>query len=170
MTSDDKRRSQEWWQVSPGGFFGPGEQRRGLPRPTSHVTSSATRPPSLLCTCNEQQARHTPRGNLGSTPAPLVSSGSRPTFLSILSQATVSLIVYCRPKNQVSRSPRVRHTKSNRSFPFHFICKGRNPQGKLAEPELQSTHRKNSFLCAPTLRFRKVGNNAEMADEQRIPK
>ena len=119
---------------------------------------------------DEQQARHTLRGNSEPTPAPLVSSGSRPTFLSILSQATVSLIVYCRPKNQVSRSPRVRHTKSNRSFPFHFICKGRNPQGKLAEPESQSAHRKNPFLCAPRSQVPKGGDDAEMADEHRIPK
>jgi len=49
-----------------------------------------------------------------------------PTFLSILSQATVSLIVYCRPKNHVSRSPSVLHTRSNKSLPFHFTCKKRN--------------------------------------------
>ena len=134
-----------------GGFFGPGEQRGGLPRPTSHVTSSATRPSPYCAPVmfrDEQQARHT-LGKLGAQASPTSVIGPRPTFLSILSQATVSLIVYCRPKNQVSRSPRVRQTKSNRSFPFHFICKGRNQQGKPAEPESQSTYRKNPFLCGP---------------------
>lgn len=44
------------------------------------------------------------------------------TLLSILSHAMVSLTSYCRPKNQLSLSPSVRHTSSNRSFPFHFSC------------------------------------------------
>lgn len=41
-------------------------------------------------------------------------------FFSIFSQATVSLMLYRNPKNHVSLSPRVRHTKSKRSFPFHL--------------------------------------------------
>lgn len=77
---------------------------------------------------------------------PHISQSSSPTFLSILSQATVSLIVYCSPKNQVSRSPRVRHTKSNRSFPFHFICNvPTNREGRYKQKS-QSTCPQN---CLP---------------------
>lgn len=42
------------------------------------------------------------------------------TRLSGFSQAYVSFTIYLRPKNHVSLSPMVRHTRSNRSFPFHF--------------------------------------------------
>lgn len=42
------------------------------------------------------------------------------TLFSIFSQATVSLTLYRSPKNHVSLRPRVRHTKSKRSFPFHL--------------------------------------------------
>ena len=45
------------------------------------------------------------------------------TFFSILSHATVSLMMYWRPKNQFSLSPRVLHTSSNKSLPFHFTWK-----------------------------------------------
>lgn len=41
-------------------------------------------------------------------------------LFSIFSQATVSLMLYWSPKNHVSLSPKVRHTKSKRSFPFHL--------------------------------------------------
>lgn len=47
------------------------------------------------------------------------------TFLSILSQATVSLTINCRPKNQVSLNPMVLQTRSKRSLPFHLTCEGK---------------------------------------------
>lgn len=42
------------------------------------------------------------------------------TRFSGFSQAYVSFMVYLSPKNQVSLKPTVRHTRSNRSLPFHF--------------------------------------------------
>lgn len=43
--------------------------------------------------------------------------------LSIFSHATVSLMLYRSPKNHVSLRPKVWHTKSKRSFPFHLTWK-----------------------------------------------
>lgn len=66
-------------------------------------------------------------------------------FLSIFSHATVSLMLYRSPKNHVSLSPRVRHTRSKRSFPFHFTYRTKQPEistswsalaGKFPPPSL----------------------------------
>lgn len=66
-------------------------------------------------------------------------------FLSIFSHATVSLMLYRSPKNHVSLSPRVRHTRSKRSFPFHFTYRTKQPDistswsllaGKFPSPSL----------------------------------
>lgn len=54
--------------------------------------------------------------------------GKALAFLSIFSHATVSLMLYRSPKNHVSLSPRVRHTRSKRSFPFHFTYRTKQPE------------------------------------------
>lgn len=54
-------------------------------------------------------------------------------------------MLYRSPKNHVSLSPRVRHTRSKRSFPFHFTYRTRQPEistswsilaGKFPSPSL----------------------------------
>lgn len=124
---------------------------------------------SLSCPMMSKQTGHMLREEPEHKLALLLSSSSSPTFLSILSQATVSLIVYCSPKNQVSRSPRVRHTKSNRSFPFHFICNITNQEGNTLWAKGIICSHKNLFFALST-QIPKCGDDTKMADKHRIPK